>query len=290
MTSAAHESFFPRALLQSAFGHIAIFGLIALILFLSDFFHPVQPAEKIIEFSIVPGIQSAGEIGAPHPEAVHENAPPAPRPPDPPQQIKEPSPVKIEDTPKPPVVPKPPDKPIVKDVPHHEEPPKPEKHQVKVNTNKVITIAQNKPEPQPQNKPKKPQGTPLTDTQIKALLASGLPISKHGGAGIGGGPPGSIATGTPSGAMDLYKAALKARLYNAWTRPAGVEGLLTVIQISIARDGSIISMNITRKSGSGPMDESALQSVRIVRPAPLPPGADAPHQFDIEFDANGVSV
>ena len=115
-------------------------------------------------------------------------------------------------------------------------------------------------------------------------------LSKNGGAGWGNGPPGSIARGTPSGALDMYKATLKTKLYNAWARPPGVEGLLTTIRISIAGNGVIVDADITRRSGNAKMDDSAMQAVRSVRPGPLPEGVRAPYALDVEFDASGVSV
>lgn len=303
---------YQRAFLESTLGHAAVALLAVAILFLSQCMRPVEPAEEFVAVAILAGPASDGELGAPSPDAktdqdkneaaaapVQQKAPPPPPPP--PEVVKtpdvppirEPEDVKIPEVPKPDDKPKVEDKPKVADKPKPEDKPKPpetkpERHQVRVQTNKVI-VAQNKPSESKDKKTTK-ASTQLSKAQIDALLTSGLNLSKGGGAGWGGGPPGSIARGTPSSLLNMYKATLKAKLYNAWMRPPGVEGLMTTIRITIVRNGTIVSSQITRRSGHPAMDESALQAVRSVKPGPLPEGVDAPYTLDVEFDASGVSV
>ncbi len=296
---------FQRAFVQSTVGHVVIFGCALLAMFLSQFFTPVQPVEAPIEVAIIAGPKAAGEFGTPSPDAkTEENVPPqniAP-PPAPPEQpkieepiIKEPPPVKIVEPPKPPEVIKQPEPQKPPEVVKQPEPPKqPEKpkHQVEVHTNTVLIVL-----PKPQQKiqtassdSKKPTKSP-TSEQIAKLLGKDLPISKNGGAGFDhNAAPGSIARGTPSGAMDLYHAKLKANLYNAWIRPAGIEGLMTSVHISIARDGHFISARITRRSGNEQMDNTVMQAIRSITPMPLPPEANAPFEDDLNFEASGASV
>lgn len=286
---------FQRALVESTVGHFVVAGLAAFILTIAQCARPLQPDEVLMDVALIAGPKSAGEEGAPPPEpAAPENKPapvvPAPPPPPPPEPVTppivEPKPVEI---PKPVEPPKPP-KPVEKPKPEERTPPRdtppPSVHQVKVNTNRVVLL--NKPAETPPNTSKTPPKNNLSK-EVLAML-QGMKPSKAGGAGVGGGPPGSIARGTPSSGMDIYKAMLKVKIMNAWSKPPGAEGLLTIVHISIARDGTILSARITRRSGNDLLDNSAMQALRDVRPAPLPAGVDAPYDFDVEFEASGVRV
>lgn len=292
---------YEKALAESAIGHVVFIALAGLILAVSQCARPAAPMQDVIEVALFSGPPSVGGFGAPPPDAVPEQPPapaPAPAPPAPPPvaepQIKEPPPVRIEEPPKqvvpePEAIKEPPkDKPVVREPPPPE-PEKPKKHEVNVSK-KIVQVAA------PKNATVKPPankkaGTPLTADEVKKLMGLNLPPSQNGGVGLRGDPRNTgVERGREGSAMELYKAALKARLYNAWQRPAGVEGLRTVIRLSIARDGTFISATLLRSSGHEQMDSSALQAVRAVRPVPLPAGADAPYPLEVEFDASGVSV
>jgi outer membrane biosynthesis protein TonB len=291
--TATHTDYFPRAVVQSTLGHLLIYGIGIVILLASSFFKHVEPAETPIEVAILAGPQSAGEFGRPAADTPHQESPqqivtpPPPAPVNPEPPIAEPPPIKISEPPKSPDDSKQPDKPVA-------EPPKPEKpkHVVQVNTN-ILRVAQNIPAPMPQppaNNNSKRFSPPKNLGKILGQGLETLPVSKNGGAGFGGGAPGSIARGTPGSAMDLYKAALKAKLYNAWQRPAGCDGFMTGVRVSIARDGSIVSSSITRRSGNGPMDESVIQTIHAVHPARLPSGTESPYTIDLDFNSSGVSL
>lgn len=283
---------YQRALTESMIGHVAVLLLACVTLAISSWVRPAEPVEEVIEIALFSGPVKAGGLGAPPPDAVPEQ-PPAPPAPAPPRieepEIKEPPPVRIEE-PKPPdpapVKETVPDNPVVEKKP--EPPPKPPKHEVQVST-KVVKVDAPKNASPPEKK--KVIGTLLTAAEVAKLLNKGLPESRNGGVGLRGDPRSTgIETGREGTEMEIYKAALKARLYNAWQRPAGVEGLRTDIQLSIARNGSFISAVIVRRSGNEAMDSSALQAVRTVAPTPLPASTAAPYTIKVEFDASGVSV
>lgn len=308
-----NQTAYQRAFVQSAVGHVTVIAIALVATLITQCARPVLPEEMITNVAILAGPQADGEMGAPPLEAARpDNEPPAPTPPpapapDPtpirepdPVPVREPDPPKIKEPDKPaekipeklPDPPKKPDPP--KPEPPKPEPPKPEPPKPDIKKPKEIVRSTNivtrKIDTASTEKPKGPQKSALTDSQIKALMAAGLPPSRSGGAGFGGGPPGSIATGTPSSGAELYKAGLKVKLFNAWQRPAGVDGLLTVIRVSIGRSGEVISTSMTRRSGNPSMDNSALDAVRNCRPAPLPAGLQAPFVLDVEFDASGIGV
>lgn len=308
---------FERAMAQSAVGHVVVFGIAALCLIVSQLAQPKKPDEILMDVSLMLGPPTKGEFGSPSPDALTDQdknetgaakiaePPPPPPPKDVPpiRDVPVPQPPKLEEpkvadipvkkeTPqvKPPDIkpapPKPPDAAQNK-TPTNSVAQPPKKHEVKISK-EIVSVSQ-----PTKTTPTKlgPARTTLTQQQLQQQLGLGLPKSDGGGSGFRGGEaPGSIERGALGSAMELYKSALKAKLYNAWVRPAGVDGLRTVIKLSIARNGAVISARMVKGSGSPQMDTSAMNAVQSVSPSPLPSGVDAPYQIDVEFDASGVSV
>jgi len=172
------------------------------------------------------------------------------------------------------------------------EPPKPvepPKHQVKVSTNPVVrrVVA---PAPTQVASTGTRARTTLTRDQLKNLLTAGLPRSTSGGAGFGGGRPGSVASGAASGAQELYRRSLEIKLHNNWTMPQPDPNLRTVVRLVIARDGTMTSSRVVRGSGDNAWDASVMTAVHATRPAPLPSGVEAPYEveFTFEYDRSGT--
>ena len=148
---------------------------------------------------------------------------------------------------------------------------KKETPKIKVSTNK-ITKAKSKAK----DKSKKP---PLTQAEIRKLLASGIPIGNGGGSGSG-------AAGGEVSALSWYYALVRASMYEAWEQPSGLSGagLVTQVKIRVQRDGTITSRELSRKTGNSLMDDSVMKAVNAVsRLKPLPP--DVPGSYkDITID------
>jgi colicin import membrane protein len=96
--------------------------------------------------------------------------------------------------------------------------------------------------------------------------------------------------GTGAGAFAAvnYDDLLASKYYNAWTAPTDVsEGTPTVqVSITVARDGSVISAHIIRRSGVSAMDRSiqnVLEAVKYIEA--FPEGAkDQQRTFKITFN------
>jgi protein TonB len=127
--------------------------------------------------------------------------------------------------------------------------------EIKVSTNR-IKIAQNKPKPQD-------TGPKLTEAQIKALLAAGI-------------PKGDFTSIPGGGSPDLFSAyylMMRGVMYDAWQQPSGLagSGLYATVKFRVLRDGSITERTMTRRSGNSLLDDSVLRaanSVRRLRPLP----------------------
>ena len=293
---------YQRAFIQSTIGHLfaLLAGIVALML--SQCAQHAPPEQIIPVVAIVDGLPQDGELGAPPPDAetdAHENTPPppAPRPePEPPkpEPIPEPpKPAPVPEPPKPAPIEEPKPAPVAevpKPVPPKPVPPKPEplKHQVKVNTNVVVRRVA--PAPTQVASTGTRARTTLSRDQLKNLLAAGLPRSTSGGAGFGGGRPGSVASGAASGAQELYRRSLEVRLHNNWTMPQPDPNLHTVVRLVIARDGTMTSSRIVRGSGDNAWDASVMSAVRMTRPAALPSTMEAPYEveFTFEYDRSGT--
>lgn len=60
---------------------------------------------------------------------------------------------------------------------------------------------------------------------------------------------------------------LSHRISTNWVKPAGsVDGLKAVVRMKLARDGKLISVEVTQSSGNQPFDDSALSAIQDVGP------------------------
>ncbi len=90
-----------------------------------------------------------------------------------------------------------------------------------------------------------------------------------------------------------YYSLIHQTLYQAWEQPGAVlPGTTATARIRVARDGSVTSRELVRRSGNSAMDQSvlrALQAVTRLRPLPRDiPGAH--HDFTIEFELTGARL
>ena len=180
----------------------------------------------------------------------------------------------VPDPPKPPD-PAPPDPP--KDIPDppKDPPPKP-KPKIQISTNR---IARPKP-PAP-----KPQAKPLTAEQLKQMLAGGKPVGPVGPVG----PSGPVSDFP----FDWYFALVRKAMYDAWEQPGGLSasaGLKVIVEVSVARDGTILKRDVIRTSGHPLMDESVSRALQAV--PRLPPLPDAyrgkTRDIQIAFELTGA--
>ncbi len=103
--------------------------------------------------------------------------------------------------------------------------------------------------------------------------------SKRGGSGAKG-------SGVPGGsAFDVYSTEVQARIYEAWRPPPSAKGdLLTIVTITIRKDGRISDWRIEQNSGSRLYDESVSRALRSVNDLPpLPPSVDDPLSLTFRF-------
>lgn len=142
-----------------------------------------------------------------------------------------------------------------KDIPEPpKDPPKPSKPKVEISKVKI-----KRTDPAPPVKPTKP----LTAKELRDLLASGKPIGPVGPSGPVGDFP-----------FDWYLALVRKAMHDAWEQPGGLSassGLRVVVEIRIARDGTILQRDVLRPSGHPLMDESVRRALQgLPRLPPLP--------------------
>jgi TonB family protein len=97
--------------------------------------------------------------------------------------------------------------------------------------------------------------------------------------------------GTGGATYASYSSFVDLIYRTAWAplkpREAAEANASVLVRVVIARDGTVVSSDIRRRSGNGPLDQSvraALDRVRTIG-RPFPEGArDAQREFDIEFN------
>ena len=85
--------------------------------------------------------------------------------------------------------------------------------------------------------------------------------------------------------VDKYKALIRQRVNNNWSRPFGVaKGLKCVVHVRLTPSGEVLSATVVSSSGNPIFDRSVENAVYKAAPLPLP---DDPSLFDnfreIEF-------
>lgn len=185
-------------------------------------------------------------VSIPPPPAPDTPEPPTPEPPkpEPTDDIKVPDKI----TPKPPEPPKPP-----KDI---------------RQTNRIVRKDFKAPPP---------KDKPLSEAEIKALLAKGAKI----------GDTTSIPTDGQM-ALGAYFNHVHERMYAVWQQPSELKslpGLRTVVTITVAPDGRITARRKVGPSGNGLMDDSVMAAVNSIKALrALPAGHRRPVDIDITFE------
>lgn len=122
-----------------------------------------------------------------------------------------------------------------------------------------------KPEPKPEPAPAPgPPGPPETPG-----VAGGSAFPEAAGTGIT-----AVGSGDPT--LAGYYARVSALLNGQWIRPAlleeGGEPRSVVVSFEIARNGTVINLEVEGGSGLDVLDRSALRAVLDASPLPPPPG------------------
>jgi len=110
-------------------------------------------------------------------------------------------------------------------------------------------------------------------TGIRGGVSDGVKVNVSAGSGGGGVSYGNI------------KSAIYTKYYDAWKVPDGAPDLTVWVSITLARDGTVVTARITKRSGNADLDESvqsALDRVRSV--APLPDGSEETREFSFGFN------
>jgi protein TonB len=142
--------------------------------------------------------------------------------------------------------------------------------------------------------------------RLRNAVASAGGTQYGDGTTAGGGSGRSSRIGSPLGAENgmiggvngpgsanwPYYMHVRERMYEAWGQPGGVSdrGLVAVVQIRVARDGSILDATLKRSSGNRAMDLSALEAARKVKLLEPPPSAlvqGSAAEISIDFKMEG---
>lgn len=87
-----------------------------------------------------------------------------------------------------------------------------------------------------------------------------------------------------------YMANLQRRIKKHWMPPRHTESRTIVVMFTVARDGALSELHITRSSGVSIADQAAIQAVQNSAPLPpLPPHAPESVQIEFTFDYNVFS-
>lgn len=123
------------------------------------------------------------------------------------------------------------------------------------------------------------------------------------GTSSGQGNVGNPSPGNPKGAPGIdaikepdfgpYMKELQRRIKMNWDPPKGNESKRVVLLFSIARDGRLLNVSVSKSSGLQTADKAALDAVKLTAPfRPLPPdfkGDKVDIQFTFDYNVFGVS-
>jgi len=228
-----------------------------------------NPAQKVVD---KPEIVTASAL---MPEAPPEPKLPEPKPAPVPQAKPEPKPQEAEKKPEPKT------DPIAEALKKDNKKPEPKKEEAK------IPVPQKKPPPQPKFDPQQiEQRLALLDKRIpQRQAAAGEILSTTAALGT--------STGTAPRLSQNELDALRARLAQCWTLPAGAtdaQDLNVEVQILLRQDGSLSAEPRVLNRSSNPFfqvaAESALRAVRTCAPFNFLPVAKYEAWKDIEINFN----
>lgn len=110
-------------------------------------------------------------------------------------------------------------------------------------------------------------------TGIRGGVSDGVKVNVSPGPGGGGVSYGNI------------KSAIYTKYYDAWNVPDGAPDLTVWVSITLAKDGTVVTARITKRSGNADLDESVQSTLDRVRyVAPLPEGSEDPREFPFGFN------
>jgi TonB family protein len=246
-----------KCVIASAGFHLS---LVLILIFGAAFFSSDSATKDvpIIDFIPLKTIDDARSGGGnPRAQPPPASQPPAPQPP-------APQPLTVQAAQ--PVTPVEPPKDTTPDPENVESKPKP-RRKIEVNTNLVRSDPNDKAsvEKRARDERRRAAATALSDAAngLKSSLSPSTTIEMRGPGG--GGVP-----------YANFLSAVKSIYTDAWLAPVGVtdDSATTTAEITIARDGRVISATITRFSGNSAVDQSVQATLDRVRVAvPLPDDA-----------------
>ena len=223
-------------------------------------FVPVKTVDALISGGGNPNAKPPPATPVPQPQP--SPAPPAPQPQ--PEKLREPDPVK---------------EPVkeVKPAKSEEESLEPSKKKIEISTKLVSRNHEDKSDAKAHADEKaREDASKAADARRKLARQLGQMANRIGDEVSGGttielkGPRGG---GVP---YANFLQAVKSRYANAWVVPDGVtdDQATTVASVTIARDGSVVSSHIVRRSGDAAVDQSVQATLdRVTYAAPLPDDA-----------------
>ena len=137
---------------------------------------------------------------------------------------------------------------------------------------------------------------PQFSTTKTANSGSGSAAGKPGGKGVGGygtGQMGNPGPGNPNGAPGIdaikapqwgpYMTALEAKIKRNWHPPKGDQSKRVVLLFSIGRNGELLSVKVSKSSGSPENDKAAISAVQMSAPFRALPPEYTGRSVDIDF-------
>ena len=151
--------------------------------------------------------------------------------------------------------------------------------------------------PSPQLSPSRGTGSSGSGT----TSGTGRPGSR--GTGYGTGSMGNPGPGNPSGPPGIdaikspdwgpYMRELERRIKRNWNPPKGDASKRVVVLFKIGRDGRLLSIRVSKSSGSISNDDAAKAAIELTAPfKPLPPefkGSNIDIEFTFDYNVLGAS-
>ena len=131
----------------------------------------------------------------------------------------------------------------------------------------------------------------------------GTGVGRGTGSGVGAGNVGNPGPGNPNGRPGIdairepdfgpYMRELQQRIKRNWEPPKGEESRRVVLLFSIAKDGRLLNVKVSKSSGLTTADNAAIAAVKLTAPfKPLPPEFKENHvdiQFTFDYTVFGAS-
>lgn len=249
-------------------GHVALFGILSVGFLATP--NPLDLQRKPIEVTLSDevGLESQAPVAsqeAPAPKLAEEEGPVEPTPP-PPTPAPEPQPVPRPQPPKPAPAPRPTPKPVPKPVQR----PAPPKQAAARPQPAPPKQAAARPQPNPAQRPTRPTGR-------LAGITEGLTDRPSNSRSTT--PPAAVAG---PAVLSSLASEVRRQLKPHWRSPTGadVELLRTIVEVRLARDGTIIGeprvvsqtgVNESNRSQAELHKERAIRAVQLAAPFKLPP-------------------